>query len=367
VSAANPPADSEAASEPPILPIDTTPVPEQPACEPPVWDSPDDLGRLFVATPGGLSLSQGETEVVNTYRPAGLLIRAYNVQDRAQLQDLLAQIRGNGETMALVDHEGGGVELPAVEPSISSPRTLGQGPVEATRQAAILAGADLRALGFDIDLAPVADVRDPTSGTIGSRAFGTDVAGVTQHALAFATGLREAGVIPAFKHFPGYGRAVGDAHLGLTTVGTPYEELAAVDLEPFTEVVASGWPLIMTSHLHYSSLDAEVIPATISSRIINGLLREELGFRGVVITDSLGMGAITLTVGSEEGAVLALKAGADLMLLTYNVTQLPAFVARVQAAVDSGELPRERVLEALGRVAALQRLARGGDASCLLP
>jgi beta-N-acetylhexosaminidase len=213
----------------------------------------------------------------------------------------------------------------------------------------------------------VADVRVEGFNTVSSRSFGTDPTLVAQHVLAFAGALEGTGIVPAVKHFPGYGKAVGDAHLQLTTIATPREELEAVDFPPFREAIASGIPIVLTSHVHYSALDPEIRPATISPAIINGLLREEFGFNGVVITDSLGMGAITLTVGTGEGAVLALSAGADLLLLTDNITTVPAYAQRIQDAVDEGRLPRQRVLEALGRVAALQRLARGGDASCLLP
>jgi beta-N-acetylhexosaminidase len=244
---------------------------------------------------------------------------------------------------------------------------MGRGTVAETEANAAAVGADLKALGFDINLAPVADVRVEGYNTVTSRSFGTDSTTVTEHVLAFARALQASGVIPAVKHFPGYGKAVGDAHLQLTTVGTPREELESVDFPPFRQAVAAGIPIVLTSHLHYAALDSEVRPATISPEVITGLLREELGFNGVVITDSLGMGAITLTVGTGEGAVLALAAGADLLLLTDNITKVPGYAQRVQDAVDSGRLSRERVLEALGRVAALQRLARGGDATCLDP
>ncbi|MEX2237359.1 MAG: glycoside hydrolase family 3 N-terminal domain-containing protein [Dehalococcoidia bacterium] len=359
----------EAANEPSDeAPEDLTPSPTPVSgCEPGAWSSVEELGRLFIATPGGTSLAQSEIDTLEAYRIGGVLVRSYNVANREQLRALLAEIHANGETLTLVDHEGGSVQLPGVEPRISSASTLGVGSVEETRAAAALVGADLKALGFDIDLAPVADVKAPGYNTVSSRSFGTDPAFVGLHVLAFAQGLRDAGLVPTVKHFPGYGKAVGDAHLQLTTVGTPAEELRAVDLPPFQAAVDAGLPMIMTSHLHYAWLDAEVRPATISPDIISGLLRGEMGFNGVVVTDSLGMGAITLTVGTGEGVVLALAAGADMMLLTANITEVPAFVQRVQEAVDTGRLPRERVEEALGRISALQRLARGGDATCLLP
>lgn len=355
------------APEPSSEPIVTTPVAQQTGCDAPDWDSVEDLGRLFVATPGGPALAGSEQEVLATYKPGGVLIRSYAVSTRQQLAALLADIHANGETLTLVDHEGGDVQLPGVQPRLPSPATMGRGTIAETQANAAAVGADLKALGFDVDLAPVADVRVEGYNTVVTRSFGTDPTLVTDHVLAFAGALQSSGIIPAVKHFPGYGKAVGDAHLELTTIGTPREELESVDFLPFREAVASGIPIVLTSHLHYAALDSEVRPATISPDVITGLLRDELGFNGVVITDSLGMGAITLTVGTGEGAVLALSAGADLLLLTDNITTIPTYALRIQEAVDSGRLPRERVLEALGRVAALQRLARGGDAACLRP
>ena len=358
-----------ATEQPDALPEPTltaTPPPPR-GCEAPEWETVEDLGRLFAATPGGPSLAQSEIDVLASHRPGGVLIRSYAVSGRDQLTNLLADIHANGETLTLVDHEGGDVQLPAVEPRIPSPATMGRTTASETAANGSAVGNDLKTLGFDVDLAPVADVRVEGFNTVTSRSFGTDPVLVSEHVLAFAGALEASGIVPAVKHFPGYGKAVGDAHLQLTTVGTSREELEAVDFPPFREAIAAGVPIVLTSHLHYSALDPVVRPATISPEIITGLLREQFGFNGVVITDSLGMGAITLTVGTGEGAVLALAAGADLLLLTDNITTVPAYAQRIQDAVDEGRLSRERVLEALGRVAALQRLARGGDASCLEP
>ncbi|HEX5940478.1 MAG TPA: glycoside hydrolase family 3 N-terminal domain-containing protein [Dehalococcoidia bacterium] len=360
------PAATEQPDASPEPTVTVTPPPPA-GCEAPEWESVEDLGRLFVATPGGPGLAQSEVDVLASHRPGGVLIRSYAVSGRDQLTNLLADIHANGETLTLVDHEGGDVQLPAVEPRIPSPATMGRTTASETAANGSAVGNDLKTLGFDVDLAPVADVRVEGFNTVTSRSFGTDPVLVSEHVLAFAGALEASGIVPAVKHFPGYGKAVGDAHLQLTTVGTSREELEAVDFPPFREAIAAGVPIVLTSHLHYSALDPVVRPATISPEIITGLLREQFGFNGVVITDSLGMGAITLTVGTGEGAVLALAAGADLLLLTDNITTVPAYAQGIQDAVDEGRLSRERVLEALGRVAALQRLARGGDASCLEP
>lgn len=362
-----PPAPTDSAQ-----PQDAAPLPgvadvQGEGCAPAPYDSPDDLGRLFVATVNGSELTLAEIDALSRHRPAGVLIRDHNVTDRAQLQELIGAVHGNGETLALVDHEGGTVQLPTVQPPLGSARTQGQGTPESTRAAAALVGADLRALGFDVNLAPVADVENAASGEIGSRAFGADPVHVAQHSAAFAQGLQDAGIIPAFKHFPGYGRAADDAHLALSSVWTGIDELSGIDLPPFVEAIEAGIPLIMTSHLHYAAFDEQVRPATTSGAVIDDLLRRDLGFRGVVITDSLGMGAVTRITGSEGGAAEALVAGADLLLTTHNVAQLPRFIERIELGILSGEIPLERVNEALGRAAALQRLAAGGDASCLMP
>ena len=164
---------------------------------------------------------------------------------------------------------------------------------------------------------------------IGVRSFGSDPALVSRHVAAFVTGLQAGGVAACAKHFPGHGATDVDSHLGLPVVSATREELLAVELAPFRAAIAAGTRAIMSAHLVVPAIDA--VPATLSRAHLTGLLRDELGFTGTIVTDALEMKAVSATVGMEEGAVLALLAGADALCLGHDIDE--GHVARVRAAI----------------------------------
>jgi beta-N-acetylhexosaminidase len=219
-------------------------------------------------------------------------------------------------------------------------------------------GRELALLGFDLDFAPVLDVHtNPQNPVIGDRAFGRDPARVAGRALAFARGLSRAGVIGCGKHFPGHGDTDTDSHLALPRLAHDMDRLRAVELLPFQRAVAAGLPMIMTAHAVFAALD-DGLPATLSRRVITGLLREQMGFEGVVVSDDLDMRAIADNFGVGEAAVQAIAAGCDALLLCKDEAhQRQAHEALTQAAEANSEL-RARVGEAAARVrAAKQRHA----------
>jgi beta-N-acetylhexosaminidase len=186
---------------------------------------------------------------------------------------------------------------------------------------------------------------------IGVRSFGSDPALVSRHVAAFVTGLQAGGVAACAKHFPGHGATDVDSHLELPVVAATYEQLLEIEVAPFRSAIAAGTRAIMSAHLVVPAIDS--VPATLSHAQLTGLLREELGFTGTIVTDALEMKAVRETVGMEEGAVLALLAGADALCLGHDIDE--AHVARVRAAivaaVREGRLDESRVAEAGGRVA----------------
>jgi beta-N-acetylhexosaminidase len=222
-----------------------------------------------------------------------------------------------------------------------------------TRRVAAAIGGELASAGVNLDLAPVADVNvDPAAAIVGVRSFGSDPELVARHVVAYVEGLQSTGVAACVKHYPGHGEVVGDSHLELPAADVDRETLLARALPPFAAAVGAGTRAVMTAHIRFPALDDA--PATTSAALL-GLLRSELGFEGVVMTDALEMRAISGTVGLEQGAVLALAAGADALCLGAERT--PEEVARVLeaivAAVESGRLPEERLHEAAARVAEL--------------
>jgi beta-N-acetylhexosaminidase len=256
-----------------------------------------------------------------------------------------------GVVVAL-DEEGGDVTRIEAATGSSLPGNAALGAVDdesLTSAVAATLGARLRSLGVDLDLAPCADVnRDPANPVIGVRSFGAHPDLVARHAAAFVTGMQSAGVAACAKHFPGHGAARVDSHMALPTV-----EVGEADLAPFRSAIAAGVSAVMPGHLRVPAYGDD--PASVCPRILGDLLRGELGFGGVIVTDALDMGAIGGPAGIPTAGVRALAAGADLCCLGPDNTEflIDACLDAVEAAVAAGDLAEGRVHEANERTAAL--------------
>lgn len=212
---------------------------------------------------------------------------------------------------------------------------------------------DLRRAGCNLDFAPVLDLAvDPRNTVIGSRSFGADPGLVTRMAGAFARGLERGGVVATYKHFPGHGATAVDSHVAVPVVEVDEAILRTRDLVPF-EAVAPRARAMMTAHVVVSAFDPDR-PATLSPRILQELLRDELGFCGVCFTDCLEMAAIAESVGSVEGALEALRAGADVLTVSHDPALALAIVERVERAIEDEGFSMERLREAAARVDALR-------------
>ena len=285
----------------------------------------------------------------------GVVLFARNIRDPEQVAALSAELRAEQPNLLVAtDEEGGDVTRLEAATGSSFPGNLALGAVddvELTRRVAAAIGGELAAVGIDLDLAPVADVLvDPFNPIVGVRSFGSDPLLVARHVAAFVEGLQGAGVAACAKHFPGHGESQADSHLELPVADADRVTLLARALPPFRAAVDAGVRAVMTAHIRFPALGGD--PPTLSAEVI-GLLRDELGFGGLVVTDALEMRAISGTVGLEQGAVRALAAGADALCLGADRT--PDEVERVHGAileaVRSGRLPEERLHEAAARVA----------------
>jgi beta-N-acetylhexosaminidase len=284
----------------------------------------------------------------------------HNVVDLAQARTLADQLHAAADGVLVVsDEEGGEVTRLEAATGSSYPGAAALGALDdvtATRDVATAMGGMCRRAGLDVVLGPVADVNaDPDNPVIGVRSFGATPELVSRHAAAFVSGLQSAGVAACAKHFPGHGSTVEDSHLGLPTVADPRPVLRERDLAPFAAAVAAGTRCVMTAHVVFPAFDRQ--PAT-TSPVLLGLLRHELGFEGVVVTDALDMKAISAGVGVGEGAVRALAAGADLLCIgnpafpdTYDAeVRLDLVLGSVAAAVETGRLSPSRLEQASRRV-----------------
>jgi beta-N-acetylhexosaminidase len=297
----------------------------------------------------------------------GVTIYGHNVLgDTAQLTASLrsaAALSAAGEPVIAIDEEGGDVTRVAVAQGSPYPGNAALGAVDdvaLTRQVHWAIGADLAALGINLDMAPCADVLATTdSPAIGTRSFGSDTDLVARHTVAAVIGLQAAGVAACAKHFPGHGSTSTDTHRALATIEGTLADLRRRDLPPFSAAIQAGAAAVMPSHLRLPELTGE-LAASVSAAAITGLLRGELGFKGVVISDALEMKALRDAYGIPGAAVRAVAAGTDLLCFGRDTDEQMYLAVRaaIVAAVGTGELPGSRLEESAERVAVLRaRLA----------
>lgn len=299
----------------------------------------------------------------------GVVLFSRNVVDAAQVSALTASLRAaRPDLLVSVDEEGGDVtRLESAEgSSYAGAAVLGAADdPDLTRATAAGIGALLSGCGVDWTLAPDADVNsNPDNPVIGVRSFGPQPDLVSRHVAAAVHGFQDdAGILACAKHFPGHGDTSVDSHVGLPVVGAPADELRRTHLAPFRAAIEAGVATVMTAHLRVTALDPDT-PATLSAPIVTGLLRGELGFDGLVVSDALEMAGVAAYCGLEEGAVRALIAGVDALCLGGELADeevVERTADRIVGAVVSGRLPAARLVEAAARVDAL--VARRGEAA----
>jgi beta-N-acetylhexosaminidase len=297
---------------------------------------------------------------------AGVLLFAGNVSSREQVSSLIKQLRAhNPHVLIAVDEEGGIVTRLEASRGSSYPGNAALGALDdlaATGQVALSIGAMLAERGLNLNLAPVADLdSNPVNPVIGVRSFGADPRRVAAHTAAFVTGVQASRVAACVKHFPGHGRSSADSHVALPSVDATLAELMASDLVPFRAAIGAGVRCVLTAHVVFPAVDD--VPATLSRRLITGVLRQELGFEGVVITDALGMSAIGDGDRTAAGAIRAIAAGADLLCLPAGRPAQQRARDTLAAAVRGGEVSPDRVAEAAARVRALAAWAQPRSAA----
>ena len=291
----------------------------------------------------------------------GLLLFRANVASAAQVRALLADLKGRAEIPleVAVDQEPGTrvARLAGIVRGSPSARELGRLPADQVRRYGLATGRDLAALGVTADLAPVLDVTGARwDGVIGDRSFGADPASVSRAAVAFQRGLAAGGVAPVGKHFPGHGATTVDSHRRLPVVDATMARLQARDLAPFRAAIAAGLGAVMVGHLLVRAVDPDT-PATLSRAAVGGLLRDKMGFDGLVVSDALEMGAIAGTLSLPVAAERALAAGVDQLTLS-GPGAVPAILDHLRRAVASGRLPEARVREAFLRAQRFKRVDR---------
>lgn len=299
--------------------------------------------------------------LVEEFAVGGAVLMGRNVGPPAQTRATIAELQARAKARGLpplfvaVDQEGGRVQRlgPPHYPGHPAARIVGQTrDPEQARSAARRIGEELSDLDFNWDFAPVLDVNNnPQNPVIGDRAYGDDPALVAAMGAQAVRGFQEdAGILACGKHFPGHGDTDTDSHHALPRIEHDKARLDAVELVPFRAALDAGLAAVMTSHILFPAIDAH-LPATLSPAILTGLLREGLGFDGLIITDDLEMKGVAKGWGAAEAAVLAILAGADLLLCCHTWETQRAIQRALITAVETGRLPEARVDEAFARIA----------------
>ncbi len=323
----------------------------------------DRLGELMLVGVPGTSLDAETEAVLRRVRPAGAILFSENYADAegaARWTRALHALLGTQERPALLalDEEGGIVSRLShvweVPPCARAVAASGGPPL--VRDLAARTGRRLLALGFNLDFAPCADIHsNPANPVIGVRSFGSTPSQVAACVRAAIEGFQAVGVIPVAKHFPGHGDTSLDSHVAIPRVDADETTLARREWKPFEAAIQAGVPMVMTAHVLVPALEPDAgTTATVSRRIVTGVLRERLGFGGVVVSDALEMAGATLLGGYGETAVRAIEAGVDLLLYSKIAPGPEEAVAAIGEALRSGRLPLARVAASIERVGRLR-------------
>jgi len=330
------------------------------------------VGQLFMCDPGMLNDNWETTEVneilldnIRRYQPGGFIFFAPNIETPEQTKQFISDLQSASKhgLIIAVDEEGGLVSRVGANNRMNfkwqpAMRQIGaSGDPQAAYQVGAELGAGLRYLGFTMNFAPVADVdTNPDNPVIGSRSFGSDPSLVSEFVVHKTNGLQDNNVSAVIKHFPGHGDSYTDSHTGAVSLQHDRERLDSIEFVPFRAGIQAGADAVMIGHIALPSVTGDNTPATISYEIVTGILREEMGFDGLIVTDSLSMGAVSMYYELPDFCVQAILAGNDLLLLQTNpakgsgIAQFDAAFNAVLTAVRDGVISEERLNESVTRI-----------------
>ena len=332
------------------------------------------VGQLFMLTPEGLlgamedaqlnstngeavtAMTDGLKNAMQKYAPGGIILYYNNILDENQIKEYTSALHNASDLPLLIgiDEEGGRVARIGNNENFSvtsfgSMEAVGASEnTDEAYNAGRTIGAYLHEYGFDLDFAPVADINsNPENRVIGDRAFGSDALLVSSMVNAFAAGLQDEGVYGCVKHFPGHGDTAGDTHEGFVKVDKTWDELFGNEIIPFVSAIKNDIPFVMAAHVACPEITGDNTPASMSYTLLTEKLRNELGFKGIIITDGMNMGAVTQNYSSAEAAVKAVNAGVDMILCPYDF--FDAYNGIIDA-VNSGSISIERIDESVSRI-----------------
>jgi beta-N-acetylhexosaminidase len=318
----------------------------------------DKLGQLFLADFVGSDYPPSDAGMIERYHAGGVIMYSRSLLTREQALALMAKTQAHAiiPLFMSIDQEGGGVDrLKDITGPHPSARTMALSrSTDYTQQQGALTGSQMAALGLNFNFAPDVDVQLVDGRDLGSRNFGTDAQTVTTYAGAYLTGLQSTGVVGCLKHFPGLGAAAADAHLTLPVINRTRAQIEEVELAPYRNLIATGQvQCVMTTDLLTPALDQN-LPAELSPAIIDGVLRHDLGFDGVVVTDALYMDGIAQRYSMPESGVLSILAGNDILEGPSNPASMGAMIQALKVALASGRLTQARIDQSVRRILVLK-------------
>lgn len=325
----------------------------------------EQIGQTLMVGFAEPTITQEVIDLIQRYHIGNIILFSRNVRDAALMRALTTNLQqvareaGHAYPLLIAIDQENGVVQRLGEAATVFPGNMALGAIDAEEiayEVALAAGRELKALGINMNLAPVVDVNNnPANPVIGVRSFGQDPQLVARLGAAMVRGYQEAGVIACLKHFPGHGDTAVDSHLALPTIPHTLERLNALELVPFKRGIEAGAASIMTAHIDFPALPPhDGLPATLSPALLRGLLREELGYKGVIVSDCLEMCAISDTFGTEKAAVMTLQAGSDLALVSHRYKLQRGSFEAIKEAVQSGTLSAQVVQQAAERILELK-------------
>ena len=321
----------------------------------------DKIGQLIIVGFDGISINEEALDYIEDLKVGGFILFARNIVDEGQTLNLLNDLKEANSNNDLplflsIDEEGGRVSrLP--DSFVKIPEMIKVGDMnneDLSYEIGSILAERVKTLGLNMNFAPVLDINsNPKNPVIGNRAFGRSVESVTKNGLGVMNGIRDLDVIPAVKHFPGHGDTNVDSHINLPIIRKTIDELRSFELIPFIKAIEEDVEMIMVAHILYPELD-EDYPSTMSSKIIEGLLRNELGYGGVIVSDDMTMGAIVENYTLEEGVLSFIKSGGDIALVCHGRENPGKVIDKIELAVKNGELSEGQIDEKLYRILKLK-------------
>ncbi|MEW8961948.1 beta-N-acetylhexosaminidase [Paraclostridium dentum] len=313
------------------------------------------IGQMILSGFNGTCFNEELNTLLNDLKVGGVILFSRNIEDSKQLKKLTSDIIDTNQDIPFfisIDEEGGRVSrLPKDIKKFESSKSIGdRGDEKYAYENGREIGRILKNHNINMNFAPVLDIySNPKNTVIGDRAFGDNEKVVSSMGIATMKGLRDENIIPVVKHFPGHGDTEIDSHLGVPIVEKNLKQLNELELIPFNKAIENGVGAVMVSHILIKEID-DKYPATLSYTMINDILRNDMKFENIVITDDMLMKAITDYISIEEASVKSIKAGADIILIGSDINKTKSVIERIKLAVTNNEISEERIDKSVYRI-----------------